>query len=329
MTLKFTDPVGIIMADKIINVADHGDVVLKVGQGNDVVRIRVDSYILRFASRSFKAMLGPNFADGKNLSYDNPKEIALTDDDPEAIQAICQVLHLKNHSVVKNLESRTILKIAQTSDKYFLREAISFAMAKWLSAKSMKSFEDCGRLLAAAALSDQLEAITHLTATLVLELTDSYITLIEVQPSPKIFQALCKLFQTLDIVANIYIDILDQKRTNLRREFDQAVHDAIKQDESLLNCDCLLNYKRELTKFINTKRLQPRDRAVKSLKKCVKDLLGFRLGCGTESHMPSCGRRNTCEAPNKIWEALRLCLESISSFQGLNLDNEINQNVEQ
>lgn len=116
------------MTDQTIVVADHGDVFLKIGEGEHIIKIRVDSRILLAASKPFKAMLGPNFVDGKGISHEKPKEIPLADDDPEAMQAILQILHFKNHAITKDLKSHTILKIAQASNKHLLHEAMSFAM---------------------------------------------------------------------------------------------------------------------------------------------------------------------------------------------------------
>lgn len=173
------------MTDTVIDIADPGDLILKLGQGNDVVRIKVNSHILRAASRPFKVMLGPQFAEGKGLSFEEPKEIPLTDDDPDAMQTICQILHLKNHAVTEHPTSHTILAIAQAVDKYLLHEALSFATAKWLVAENMKTVEDLKRLLAAAILLDHSRVVKRVTQVLVLDHTETQLVLTEGELSEK------------------------------------------------------------------------------------------------------------------------------------------------
>jgi len=75
------------------NIADRGDVILLVGVPPRA-KIRVFSLILTAASPIFAAMLGPHFREGQGeRSAESPKGIALPDDDPTAMTAMCRLLH--------------------------------------------------------------------------------------------------------------------------------------------------------------------------------------------------------------------------------------------
>jgi len=67
-----------------------GDILLVLGE----TRLRVSSVILSSASPVFKTMLGPNFLEGQDdRSAQNPKEIALFDDDIAALVRLCRLIH--------------------------------------------------------------------------------------------------------------------------------------------------------------------------------------------------------------------------------------------
>lgn len=67
-----------------------GDILLVIGE----TRLRVSSVILSSASPVFKAMLGPKFLEGQgDRSAQDPKEIALYDDDVAAMVRLCRLLH--------------------------------------------------------------------------------------------------------------------------------------------------------------------------------------------------------------------------------------------
>ena len=74
-------------------VAEDGDIILALP---NQYYVRASSSVLSCASRAFKALLGPNFEEGQAIrSGASPKEIALSDDDEDAMASICDMLHLR------------------------------------------------------------------------------------------------------------------------------------------------------------------------------------------------------------------------------------------
>ena len=67
-----------------------GDVILIL---ENETKLLVSSTMLVEASPVFNAMFGTNFKEGQNLSPDNPPEISLPDDDPDAMFLLCELLH--------------------------------------------------------------------------------------------------------------------------------------------------------------------------------------------------------------------------------------------
>ena len=73
-----------------INIATEGDVIFVLQQ----TRLRVSSVILSSASPVFKAMFGPNYAEGQGQrSAGEPREVPLFDDDLCAMARLCRLLH--------------------------------------------------------------------------------------------------------------------------------------------------------------------------------------------------------------------------------------------
>lgn len=114
-----------------ITIAKRHDVVLVVGQGDSASKLKVNSEILRQASPVFDALLGPNFAEGRGLSFTTPKEVNLPDDDPKSMQAICEILHFRKECVRADSTPAVILDLARLVDKYALHKAISSVVNSW------------------------------------------------------------------------------------------------------------------------------------------------------------------------------------------------------
>ncbi|KAJ4356902.1 hypothetical protein N0V85_009535 [Neurospora sp. IMI 360204] len=98
----------------IIKAVPVTDLILVVGPGKE--RIPVESAILKAASDVFNAMLSPPWLESQG------REIALPDDDPDAMQFIMFTLHFHNNYefVTRSRTPKDILQIAIAADKYNL-----------------------------------------------------------------------------------------------------------------------------------------------------------------------------------------------------------------
>lgn len=161
------------MAVQVEDIASSGDVILVVGQGSNILRLKAHSFILRTASEAFKVMFGPNFVEGKDLSHTNPKEVTLEDDDPEAMRTICQVLHFKE--CPQSMSAEKIWNIAQAVDKYFLNEALKFPMEVWLSS-NFEGFDNYMYNMKTSMLLQHRKAFKTATRSIVLNSTESLFT---------------------------------------------------------------------------------------------------------------------------------------------------------
>lgn len=90
--------------------------------------------ILRHASPVFRAMLGPHFSEGSTLASSESVEIPLPDDDPDAMEVICYVLHMRNDDAPSELAGGDLIYLAGLCDKYDLFVAMRPAMNLWLGA---------------------------------------------------------------------------------------------------------------------------------------------------------------------------------------------------
>lgn len=79
-------------------------------------------------------MLGPHFSEGTTLASSASVEIPLPDDDPDAMEVICNVLHMRNDKVPTEFAAPDVILLAALCDKYDLCVALSPAMSLWLDA---------------------------------------------------------------------------------------------------------------------------------------------------------------------------------------------------
>ncbi|KAL1640813.1 hypothetical protein SLS58_006636 [Diplodia intermedia] len=139
-------------------IAPTGDIVLLLCNGT---RLRVHSVVLKLASPVFRAMFGPHFSEGQNLSEANPKEVPLPDDPPESMTLICEILHHQHPS--SSVRSKLLLEpLVSLVHKYDLVDAMGFKVAAFLehelpAAKEdeFRGFEEQGLLAMAYLLKDK------------------------------------------------------------------------------------------------------------------------------------------------------------------------------
>ena len=165
-----------------IDIVPDGDVVLAVGHQKQ--RLRVQSHILKYASKVFAVMLSPAWQEGQVLLETKSLELPLEDDDPDAMEIICRVIHHSNEPETEHPTPEMVLQLAVVADKYNLTTALKFASTCWLDretdpdAVGSLSLLDQGRLMAAAHLLDNKHMFSKHSLSLSLNYAESYRTLL-------------------------------------------------------------------------------------------------------------------------------------------------------
>ena len=121
-----------------IDADPDGDLLLKLGSGDEVTLIRVHSKVLSLVSPVFAAMLSPRFAEGQALEdskamVDSTTTIDLPDDDPTAMSLLCQILHYKEDAAQQAFHPPDILiGLVVICDKYNMSRALGPWSHVWM-----------------------------------------------------------------------------------------------------------------------------------------------------------------------------------------------------
>ncbi|KAK7177376.1 hypothetical protein PSPO01_16576 [Paraphaeosphaeria sporulosa] len=139
--------------------------------------MRVSSRSMIGASKPFSTMFSPDWKEGRNLlSRDEPVDVHLPEDDPEALRLICAVIHHRNEAVPRNLSPIEVFRVAVAADKYDCVGVLKFASETWLWLREMNA-QDMAFLTTAAYILGNAEAFKELTKALVLSYDGPYIAL--------------------------------------------------------------------------------------------------------------------------------------------------------
>ena len=117
-----------------------GDLMLKLGSGDEVTLIRVHSQVLILASPVFAAMLSTAFAEGRSLEdnkglFNSTTTIDLPDDDPTAMSLLCKILHYKEDAAQQAFHPpENLIRLAVICDKYNMSKALSPWCHVWMEA---------------------------------------------------------------------------------------------------------------------------------------------------------------------------------------------------
>ncbi|KAH7348213.1 hypothetical protein BKA66DRAFT_400980, partial [Pyrenochaeta sp. MPI-SDFR-AT-0127] len=107
-----------------ITLAKRGDVLLCVGQGENLVKLLVVSSFMSVASPVFEAMFNGRFSEGQDLSSSNPRETLLPDDDPYIMTIVCRMIHMQTSDMPRQLEVDDFAGFAILCDKYDCIDAV-------------------------------------------------------------------------------------------------------------------------------------------------------------------------------------------------------------
>ncbi|KAK0747105.1 btb/poz-like protein [Schizothecium vesticola] len=149
---------AVVDNDPFEKICDDPDVILVVGPNK--VPIGVDTRCLRRGSKVFNAMFKPPWMESTRLSNDpdSPTDLALPEDDAQAMHHVCCIIHHRNDLVPAVFSASDILQIAVVVDKYDMLTALKYAAGGWLETRpeaetpEAEAILSMGNLLAAAYL---------------------------------------------------------------------------------------------------------------------------------------------------------------------------------
>ncbi|KAK1848945.1 BTB/POZ-like protein [Colletotrichum chrysophilum] len=117
-------------ASKIIDVAADGDIIMIVG--SDKRKFRIHSVMLKSASKVFKAMLGPNFAEGRRLRnnghHGDITKIELPEDNDGGMSAIFHLLHHRVEKLPDPMPAAVFYQLGIAADKYDLVSTLKYTI---------------------------------------------------------------------------------------------------------------------------------------------------------------------------------------------------------
>ena len=149
---------------------DDGDVLVQTISKE----LLVSSKILALASPIFKGMFNSKFLEGKTIrSTQNPLQLPLLDDDPDALAVLCHTLHYSSKRTFLNLGADVQLQIAQLAGKYQCTTSISGESGRWLRSLSEGDYEasKLWTLSTIAFMMGHKDEFSNYTAKLVLGAT--------------------------------------------------------------------------------------------------------------------------------------------------------------
>ncbi|KAB2580203.1 hypothetical protein DBV05_g1267 [Lasiodiplodia theobromae] len=136
----------------------------------------VKSSVLASASPVFRAMFGPHFSEGQNLSKHNktnPKKISLPEDRASSVRVICFVLHdNENHEGLCCIGC--LFSYAEVLDKYDLKKKMTHKSEEWVKKMVLEARErnysgpDDRELLGVAYVLEAPRAFFHICRDMIL-----------------------------------------------------------------------------------------------------------------------------------------------------------------
>ncbi|KAE9575726.1 hypothetical protein CGMCC3_g8488 [Colletotrichum fructicola] len=212
-------------ASKIIDVAADGDIIVIVGP--DKRKFRVHSIMLKSASKVFNAMLGPNFAEGRQLRNDSlhgeNTEIKLPEDNAYGMSTIFHLLHHRVDKLPNPMPAALLFQLGIAADKYDLVSTLKYTITGAIhrainDGRGLKDMRmlDVWYLAITAACFDDATNFATLTHVLVWYCDVHFVHLAEEAATDELFAyRLCGL--------------LEKKRSTIRSEMQHTV---------LVACSC-------------------------------------------------------------------------------------------
>ncbi len=159
----------------IITISPIGDRILSIGP--EKKRFRVHTGVLSNASKAFRALLGPHFREGQ----DTMEDISLPEDDPEILEIIFNVVHIRNNAIPSRLAPQKLFQLAISADKWGFMEAFRFSSSQWLDPQNTTSTEELACFMASAYLFNNAYWFERITKRMIFYHADSYLSLVHLQ----------------------------------------------------------------------------------------------------------------------------------------------------
>ncbi|KAF2491510.1 hypothetical protein BU16DRAFT_565211 [Lophium mytilinum] len=165
------DPEPSDTASEMIVLHKHGDVIFELGKGDEPpARLLVSSHVLTMVSPVFRAMFTGGFAESQGISSASPRIVSLPDDDRDAMELICRVLHFDTAAIPRKLNLFAVVDVVVLSDKYNCTAALRPYGMVWIAALMDEACDEgFERLLVVAYGLDLPESFFNLTRELMLE----------------------------------------------------------------------------------------------------------------------------------------------------------------
>lgn len=154
-----------------LDIDPDGDVYLC----SDRFKLLVSSKVLSLASPVFKKLFGPHFAEGSQVSSTSPGSVSLSEDNAEALVALCQILHYQFQEVEYDPPLKFINSIAVVADKYDCVRALTQWSTNCLHLKLRTEPNGLGaaELLFPAVLFDSPVIFQDVTKSMIYSLSSS------------------------------------------------------------------------------------------------------------------------------------------------------------
>lgn len=119
-------------SEQMVDADPHGDVSFLIGDPDNANTLRVSSKVLSLASPVFAALFSPKYSEGIALSNSTKvPQIALPDDDPEALTLICHALHHQRITPLQ-ISFKLLGKATVICDKYDLARVLTPWSGLWM-----------------------------------------------------------------------------------------------------------------------------------------------------------------------------------------------------
>lgn len=183
---------------------EDGDLTLVVGETKH--RIVAASKVLTLVSKVFKAMLSPNFKEGRELAAANGKgyDLELPDDDPEISIVLLNIIHYRpafspTEAAKQKRDLDVLRALILLADKYDCVEAIEPVSSRWVAAVAQTRVPGDDALLIIAYLLNDAELFEQVSRRMIQEHGNDFDAMQKaIDPSSRLSSSIFGMFSSQD-----------------------------------------------------------------------------------------------------------------------------------